>query len=156
MRYLILSALFLALSTMAYAASCVSGNCVNGHGTYVWDSGAQYSGDWQNQKRHGRGTFTYGSGETYTGDWVNNQKHGQGTYVWPGGSQFTGGWKNNKAHGEGIYTFANGQRAAQVLNMGQLVSERALNQQGSGSRQSSALPAQASSLSSGRKWKRAE
>lgn len=156
MKHLLLALLFLVLvTTECSGAGCVSGNCVNGSGTYVWDSGAQYSGQFRGQKRHGRGTFTYESGETYTGDWVNNQKHGQGTYVWLNGSQFTGGWQNNRAHGEGIYTFANGQRAAQVLNMGQLVSERVLPSQNNVSRPSVPRSVPLSSLPSGRRWKKA-
>ena len=156
MKNLLLSLLFLlSVTTECYANGCVSGSCVNGTGTYVWDSGAQYSGEWRNQKRHGHGTFTYNSGETYSGDWVNNQKHGQGTYIWLNGSRFTGGWRNNKAHGEGIYTFPNGQQAAQVLNMGQLVSERTLQPQQDVAPPSSSQLVPSSSLPSGKRWKKA-
>ncbi len=137
------------------ADGCVSGNCVNGYGTYVWSSGSQYSGDWKNQQRYGYGTFVYSSGETYTGNWKNNKKHGQGTYIWPGGYQFFGGWMDNLAHGKGVYTYPNGERSAQVLNMGQLVSEEKISRQNSQPLLENNTTPTPSSPPSGRRWKKA-
>jgi len=35
--------------------------------------------NWQKQ-RHGQGTYYYDNGDIYEGDWVNDEKHGEGTY----------------------------------------------------------------------------
>ncbi|WP_163336950.1 MORN repeat-containing protein [Desulfopila sp. IMCC35008] len=162
MKYLVILALAVILSSgECHSAGCVSGNYVTGRGTYQWNDGEQYTGDWQNEQKHGYGTYVYSSGEQYSGGWRYNKKHGQGTYVWPGGYQFTGGWQNNLAHGQGIYTYPNGDRSSQVLNMGQLVSEERLSAQSSTPVQATSntpsVPAVAapSSLPSGRRWKKA-
>jgi hypothetical protein len=145
----------LVVGIESFADGCVSGNCVNGRGTYQWDSGAQYSGDWQNQQKHGYGTYKYEGGETYTGEWRHDKKNGQGTYAWPGGYQFTGSWQNNLAHGQGIYTYPSGERSRQVLNMGQLVSEERLAPQTSQPQPTNNTVSSPSSLPSGRRWKKA-
>ena len=46
---------------------CTSGDCVNGHGTYVWDS---YVGD-----------------KTYTGNWKNGKMDGYGLFLSPFGGR---------------------------------------------------------------------
>ena len=60
---------------------CVSGNCLNGYGLYVWPNGDTYEGFWINGKRHGKGTFTYDLGtfvngrrarDIKKGEWIND------------------------------------------------------------------------------------
>ncbi len=148
--------LFIFSIVEANAAGCISGNCINGRGTYQWSGGEQYSGDWQNQQKHGYGTYIYQSGEKYTGDWRFNKKQGQGIYIWPGGYQFSGGWQNNLAHGKGIYTYPNGQRSNQVLNMGKLISEEAILSQPPTSKPTNIPNSAPSSMPSGRRWKKAQ
>ena len=54
------------------ATGCISGNCVNGYGVYVWEDGQQYEGWWKNDKRNGQGTNTYASGRIKKGKWIND------------------------------------------------------------------------------------
>jgi len=92
---------------------CISGNCGNGYGVYIWASGNKYEGFWKNDKRNGQGTDTYFlSGDKYVGEWRNGKKHGQGTYSWGKGKwegdKYVGEWKDGKRNGQGTQTFSDG------------------------------------------------
>ena len=43
------------------------GNCSNGQGTWIWDDGEEYNGEWKNDDFHGYGTYKYASGSKYIG-----------------------------------------------------------------------------------------
>lgn len=54
---------------------CIAGNCQNGTGTYLWEDGNRYEGEWKNSKMNGTGTLTLESGEIYhNGQWSNHEK----------------------------------------------------------------------------------
>ena len=42
---------------------------MSGLGHYKWSSGAEYKGNWQNDKMHGEGTYTWKNGVKYVGQW---------------------------------------------------------------------------------------
>ena len=44
----------------------------NGKGTYYWDNGDVYSGEWKNGKKHGSGTYRSANGREYSGAWLND------------------------------------------------------------------------------------
>ena len=52
----------LLLSISQLGAQCVKGNCKNGTGTYQYDSGARYVGEFRNGKIHGEGTLFFSNG----------------------------------------------------------------------------------------------
>ena len=54
------------------------------------------------------GTYTYNNGETYTGEWKNNLSNGQGTTIFANGDNYVGQYKNNAFSGQGTFTYANG------------------------------------------------
>ena len=56
------------------------------------------------------GTYIYDEGEKYVGEWKDNKYNGQGTYTWPSGEKYVGQYKDDKRHGQGTYTFANGYK----------------------------------------------
>ncbi len=37
-------------------------------GTYEWDNGDKYVGEWKSDKKHGKGTFTFGKQSEWFGD----------------------------------------------------------------------------------------
>ena len=86
----------------------------NGKGKYTHTSGSVYSGEWKDMKRHGQGVETWTNGDKYVGEHQNNKRNGQGTYNWGEGpnkgDKFIGFFKNNLRHGQGTYTFANGAK----------------------------------------------
>ena len=86
-------------------------NCI---GTYNWTKGdfkgAQYEGEWKDDKKHGQGTYTSAEGEKYVGEYKNDKMHGQGTYTFADGDKYIGGFKDDKKHGQGTYTSAEGEK----------------------------------------------
>ena len=107
MKHTLLSlVLVLIFSFSAFANECVSGDCVNGYGTYVWDSGEKYVGEFKNYEFHGQGTLTLADGNWYVGEFKNYKFDGQGTYTSANGDKYVGGFKNNEKHGQGTYTYA--------------------------------------------------
>ncbi|HNI11243.1 MAG TPA: hypothetical protein PLL93_08870, partial [bacterium] len=62
MKSTIVFVLFLSSVLYAQRTGCVSGNCENGEGTYVWSSGTTYAGEWKNGKQHGKGKTIWSDG----------------------------------------------------------------------------------------------
>jgi hypothetical protein len=89
-------------------AECIEGNCVDGQGTYIWEDGEQYSGEWKDDIMHGQGTLNFANGDQYIGEWKDDMMHGQGTYTWANGDQYIGEWKDAEQHGQGTTTYADG------------------------------------------------
>ena len=89
-------------SNLADCAPNVFHNC---YGTYTWDTGEKYVGEWLNRMRVGEGTFTYRNGNKYTGSWKNNVPDGQGSLSEPDGKVYVGQWidgrlQENRREGE--------------------------------------------------------
>ena len=119
----IIATLIFGLSTFGQTNKCVSGNCVNGKGKYIFANGDIYEGDFVNSKMSGQGTYTYKNGDIYIGQWKNGSYHGkgelnvdfdsfegdfvngklegQGTESGIFGQVYDGQWKNGKYHGKG-------------------------------------------------------
>ncbi|MEM9918556.1 MAG: caspase family protein [Bacteroidota bacterium] len=81
--------LFFALSIHA---QCISGDCINGKGTYVYPSGAKYTGEFSKGEIHGVGVCYYTDGSKYSGNWERRFPHGKGTKTFPDGTKWTGNW----------------------------------------------------------------
>ncbi|MBK9731495.1 MAG: hypothetical protein IPO83_09425 [Chitinophagaceae bacterium] len=64
----------------AQSTGCISGNCMDGMGTYLFSDKAEY-----------------------TGEWVNGQRTGVGCYDWADGSYYLGYFKSGILEGNGIY-----------------------------------------------------
>ena len=81
-------------------AQCVSGDCENGQGTYIWTNGDKYVGEWKDGKRNGQGTYTWGSGEwegeKYVGEFKDNKQNGDGVYFHAFGKVSQGLWKDGE------------------------------------------------------------
>lgn len=75
---------------------CISGDCQNGRGVYVFRSGAVYTGDFQEGEIHGSGLCHFSDGSEYRGQWRRRQPHGQGTMTYADGSQRTGYWERGQ------------------------------------------------------------
>jgi len=88
--------LFILFSILPIIGSsqCISGNCINGTGTYIYPSGGKYTGEWKDDKRHGQGTHNYSNGDKYVGEWKDDKHHGQGKKIWSDGSKYEGQWYN--------------------------------------------------------------
>ena len=60
---------------------CISGNCEIGSGTYKYDNGSIYKGEWWNNEMNGEGTLIWPDGSVYVGEFKNGLYHGNGTYL---------------------------------------------------------------------------
>lgn len=112
-------------------ASCISGNCSNGKGTYLFKDGSKYSGTFLKSKPHGNGTYvhedgsiyegefnagekngrgkmTFGTGDMYVGYFSSGVFSGSGKMVYRNGDIYTGYWVNGKSSGKGRYVFSDG------------------------------------------------
>ncbi len=88
--------LFLFITCYTVQAQCVSGDCDNGKGIYIYPSGAKYIGEFQNGEIHGEGICHYTDGSKYQGQWNYRYPEGQGTKTYKDGVQWTGTWKKGK------------------------------------------------------------
>jgi hypothetical protein len=68
-------------------------NCL---GTYTYNNGGQYVGEWKDNHRSGQGVMTYPYGQEYIGEWKSDKKHGQGALIYSGGRLEEGVWKDDK------------------------------------------------------------
>ena len=92
--------LVLLLPMFGFGQKCISGNCVNGKGTFTWADGENYVGEWKDGMFYGQGTYTYANGNKYVGEWMNDMKHGQGTYTSASGRIKKGLFENDEFVGE--------------------------------------------------------
>jgi len=90
------------------AAGCVSGDCINGTGKYVYSDGDIYEGEFENNYRHGFGRYQYIEGDTYHGQWSWSDREGLGYYKWPSGNEYIGYWKGNMQEGMGTKYYVDG------------------------------------------------
>jgi len=83
-------------------------NRATGQGRYESENGDVYEGEWLEDKACGIGTFTSSEGSVYTGDWKNDLQHGMGREVWPDGVTYEGQFVQGNKEGRGKQTFPNG------------------------------------------------
>jgi hypothetical protein len=79
---------------------CISGDCKNGFGKYVYNSG-YYEGNFKNGYRNGYGKYYFDIGDFYAGNFSDNKFNGKGTYYYTNGERYEGEWSNQRYHGRG-------------------------------------------------------
>jgi hypothetical protein len=87
-----------------------SGYFDNCFGTYTFEDGEKYVGEWKDDKYNGQGTYTYAGGDNYVGEWKDGNKNGQGTYTFAHGEKYVGEFKDDVSNGQGIRTYADGDK----------------------------------------------
>ncbi len=75
---------------------CISGDCTNGKGIYIYPSGAAYIGEFKDGLIHGIGVCYYPNGSKYQGNWVKRYPEGRGTKISADGRKWTGQWKKGQ------------------------------------------------------------
>ncbi len=133
MRFKILMIVIFLGMFLSLSSQCISGNCRDGEGTFIFKSGGKYQGQFKRYRLTGKGKYTFSNGNIYIGDWKNNFREGRGklkmitgdvyvgdfsaskfwgngTYKYSNGEKYVGNWENNQANGKGEYTFVNGDK----------------------------------------------
>ena len=64
-------------------------------GTYEYDGGSKYTGEFKNDEMHGQGTYIETSGDTYVGEFKDGLYHGEGIITSLDGTVIIGTWKND-------------------------------------------------------------
>lgn len=95
---------FLFYSSSNAFVGCLSGNCYEGYGVYVYPSGGRYEGDFQRANPNGKGKLHFPNGDVYVGDWVNSYRQGVGKMLYNNGDLYEGGFVYSRFHGIGKYT----------------------------------------------------
>ncbi|MGB2912530.1 MAG: hypothetical protein WBB81_03135 [Pyrinomonadaceae bacterium] len=99
---------------------CMSGNCLNGIGKYLFANGVVYEGYFVNGSANGKGKVTYKDGGSYVGDLVNGKMEGRGIFLYANGNTYDGGWLNNVKSGQGTQTL----KASGELYVGQFAGDK--------------------------------
>lgn len=68
LKIIILIVSLFFLPCLSYSG-CIDGDCINGHGTFIFTGGEKYVGEFKNGERDGRGTYTFPSGKRLVGQW---------------------------------------------------------------------------------------
>ena len=109
MKQLYTITLLMLVSIIAFS-QCIDGTCKNGKGTFIYDSGLKYEGEFLEGIKHGSGTLTYPDGTTYTGNFKYDKAHGFGSKTFLDGVHAEGEWKNDLMHGNGFFLTSDGVR----------------------------------------------
>ena len=92
MRHLAAILLLSFLFSEAIHSQCISGDCTNGTGIFIYPSGAKYIGQFKDSEIHGIGACYYTDGSVYRGEWVHRYPEGVGTKTMADGRTWTGNW----------------------------------------------------------------
>lgn len=80
---------------------CIEGDCVSGHGTYIYDEGnAKYTGYFRDEMPQGQGVCQYSNREFFEGQWSEGSFNGYGTLYLSDGSPIQGYWKDGTFTGQ--------------------------------------------------------
>ncbi len=75
----------------------------------------------RSKQRHGHGTFYFNSGDVYDGNWVEDKIEGQGIYKWPNGSKYEGNFSAGVMNGQGKFSWPDGRTYEGLFKNGKKV-----------------------------------
>ncbi len=82
---------------------------MHGSGTFHFQNGDVYEGEYQNSKRCGHGRMEFINGDLYVGSWQGGQMHGLGKYLYHNHHKFEGTFAMGARHGKGKYQYPDGE-----------------------------------------------
>lgn len=107
-------------ATHVLKAQCISGNCKEGNGVYLYKDKSRYEGQFSNSLPNGKGKIYYASGSIFDGFNVAGLKNGFGKYKYYTNDYYEGTFKNDKFEGIGKFTTSDGNVYEGVYKDGQL------------------------------------
>jgi len=109
MKKIIYKIIFCLFFTNSLFSQCISGDCNNGIGKYLYPKGDKYEGEFKDGKLHGQGIYTWSEGSYYQGYYLLNKRWGIGKLVWSNGDVYEGDFLNDERNGFGKLILANGE-----------------------------------------------
>ena len=97
--------LFIVMPYLSLYAQCITGDCNNGIGTYLFKDNSRAEGKWENGKLKGKCKIFYASGNYYEGEMINNTKNGNGLYKTQE-AEINGIFLNDTLNGKGKIIFS--------------------------------------------------
>ena len=102
----LLIVLLIPIFSFTQSGKCISGNCFDGHGTFVNNDGEKYIGEFNEGKCNGLGWW-FSKKFTYNGEFKDNKIYGLGKLVafenFEGHDlptiAYSGHWRDGKKHG---------------------------------------------------------
>ena len=98
----------------------------NGNGSYTYENGEIYDGEWKDGKYNGQGTYSYANGEIYDGEWKDGMWNGKGRYCFENGNVYVGDFRDYRMHGQGVFTTPDGANYVGGLKEGKFHGQGAL------------------------------
>lgn len=103
----------------AATIACISGDCIDDEGIFLWPDGSRYEGQWRDRHYHGIGVIYNLGGEAETsGLWADgifqgtpisgDCRNGEGKLTLPGGDVYEGNFKDCELTGKGKFIYQNG------------------------------------------------
>lgn len=89
-------------------SQCITGNCENGIGTYIFSDKSKIDGTWKNGKANGKCQVFYSDGGTYNGEMIDGEFFGIGKYISKDNVTLEGVFKNGFLNGKAKRTHTNG------------------------------------------------
>ncbi len=108
-KFLVVIHLFFLCSLInVLNGQCITGQCIDGKGSYIYKNGSKYSGNFANSLPHGWGVMTQKNGVKYEGEFNSGQKHGKGKIVFASGEIYEGDFKYDIIEGYGKMNYKKG------------------------------------------------
>ena len=105
---------------VAKTIGCISGDCEDGKGVFVYPTRERYAGEFEEGDKHGEGVEYYADGKVkYRGNFRDNLRSDYGVYYYRNGDKYLGWFAKNLPNGKGTYTFADGSRFVGTFINGQ-------------------------------------
>ena len=73
-------------------SQCISGDCKNGPGVYLWENGDKFEGEFVNGQPEGKGSYNFIEGDKYVGQFKDGFFHGEGILYYAEGDSWEGEW----------------------------------------------------------------
>ncbi len=90
-------------------AQCISGDCENGFGTYLYEDNTKIEANWKLGKPNGQSSIFFASGATYIGKMKDGKKSGKGKAISKNNTVKEGDFENDLLNGFGKISFLDGQ-----------------------------------------------
>jgi len=100
--------IFFSLLVHAQTSGCLSGNCTSGMGTYLWETGDEYTGQWVDGVRSGLGCYDWADGSFYYGHFSSGMLEGEGLFFGTSESEDQFGIFHNNTLSEKKSDYASG------------------------------------------------